>query len=396
MKRWIVLTAGVILQTVLGGVYAWSAFTPSLINNYGFSNSQAGFIFGLTIAVFTCVMVISGQLLSKFGPRIIAGTGALLFIAGYLFASLSNGSFYLVLLGIGVITGAGIGTAYVCPLTVTMKWFPNNKGLVTGIAVAGFGAGAVALSFAVQQLLYVAQWDVMAVFRFVGLAFGGVAFLSTMFLSDPSKPEEDGHDESAQKSTRAYILSVPFALLCLGMFSGTFAGLLAIGNLTPIMLRAGLGDNAATLSISLFALGNTAGRITWGQVHDRIGTRATVIVSLIFLGVFLLPLSLSLPTALMLLVVVLVGLGFGACFVVYASSIVDYFGIDFFPRLYPLCFLGYGVAGIIGPGFGGWVADTTGSFASAVLLSSVIVLVSAAVIAFVFRKYAPGNSSDSW
>ena len=142
MKRWVVLMAGVVLQTILGGVYAWSAFVPALTGEHGLSNGQCGMIFGVTIAVFSVVMIPGGRLLQTLGPRITAGIGALLFAAGYVVASFSGGDFWVLVLGIGCLTGAGIGAGYVCPLTVAMKWFPSNQGLVTGVAVAGCRGGA--------------------------------------------------------------------------------------------------------------------------------------------------------------------------------------------------------------------------------------------------------------
>jgi OFA family oxalate/formate antiporter-like MFS transporter len=161
------------------------------------------------------------------------------------------------------------------------------------------------------------------------------------------------------------------------MFAGTFAGLLVVGNLKPILLGSGLDGSVATWGISIFALGNAAGRIIWGQVHDRLGTRPSVLLSLATLGIALLAMArASSPTSLLLAAVGVSGLGFGACFVVYASSLVQHFGIHIFPHLYPLCFLGYGLAGLIAPGLGGWISDRVGSFAPAITLSAFMVFLS--------------------
>lgn len=374
MRKWIVLAAGVVLQAVLGGIYAWSAFVPPLVREYGLSKGQCGLIFGLTIAVFTVVMIPAGRMLRRTGPRIMAGLGAVLFGAGHLVASISDGNYLILLLGIGCLAGAGIGAGYVCPLTVAMKWFPRNRGLVTGVAVAGFGGGAIVLSFLVQFLLTAAQWDALQIFRFVGIVYGLVALGASLLLSEPATAETAaGKHESGVTSLKSCIRSGPFALLCLGMFASTFAGLLAVGNLKPIILEADLSSRVATLGISIFAVGNAAGRIIWGQVHDRMGSRPTVLLSLLTLALALSFFLFSLPAGLMLVVVMLSGIGFGACFVVYASAVVHTFGVQLFPYLYPICFLGYGVAGLTGPGLGGWVADTTGSFAVAILISLAII-----------------------
>ncbi len=385
--KWVVLCAGVMIQMILGGIYAWSEFVPLLTAGYGLSGSQCGLIFGATIAVFTCVMIPAGRLLQRRGVRLTASLGALLFATGYLLASLSQGSFLLLFFSLSLVTGAGIGLGYICPLTVSMQWFPDKKGLVTGVSVAGFGGGAVLLSAMAEHLLVDRAMDVMQVFRFIGLGSGLLALCSALLLREPPRGDKAGSARSAAaRSAPAGVLaSRSFLLLCLGMFCGTFAGLLVVGNLKPMVLSLGLKNAPATLAISLFALGNAMGRIGWGQAHDRLGTRGAVFLSLAFLGLSLL-LFLLPPTPLIVLAAVLLtGIGFGGCFVVYASSVVDLFGMDRFPRLYPICFLWYGLAALIGPPLGGMIADTTGSYGPAIVLSVLLVLTAAPLIWMLFQ-----------
>lgn len=373
---------------ILGGIYAWSEFVPLLTNEYGLTSSQCGLIFGATIAVFTSVMIPAGRFLQRHGARLTATVGAVLFSGGYLAASLSQGNFFLLFLSLSVITGAGIGFGYICPLTVCMQWFPNKKGLVTGVSVAGFGAGAILLSGVAEHLLVTRDMDVMHVFRFVGLGSGAIALCSALLMREP---QPDSHIQSHNAPVRPVLdfnllTSRNFLLLCLGMFCGTFAGLLVVGNLKPIALSLGLGSSTATLAISVFALGNAIGRIGWGQVHDRVGSRLAIFLSLAFLGLSMLLLLLPPVPSLVQAAVLFTGIGFGGCFVVYAASIVDQLGIDLFPRLYPICFLWYGLAALIGPPLGGIVADATGSYGISIAMSALFVLITAPLTWFLFQK----------
>lgn len=368
-NRWIVLAAGIIMQVILGGIYAWSTFSTYLIDDYSFTKGECGFIFGLTIGVFTLAMTFAGRLLTKKGPRLTASIGSLLFFAGYLLSSYSYGSFIMILLSLGLVAGAGIGFGYVCPLSVGMKWFPRNKGLVTGVAVAGFGGGAVLLSSVASSFLE-AGMDVMQFFRYYSIVSGIILLGASMFLSEP----ENGEEEKIISNGKSSIINLPFGINTLGMFAGTFAGLLIIGNLSPLAIKAGLSQKQAVFMISIFAIGNAIGRVTWGQLFDKLGYKS-IPLSLgsfaVFCTIFLLPL----PEMFLFVSVALMGFGFGANFVVYASSISGYFGVDAFAKLYPICFLAYGVAGIIGPGTGGYIADTTGSYNMALYISIAIVTV---------------------
>lgn len=387
--KWIVLAAGCLMQMILGGIYAWSEFVPLLRSGYGLTTSQCGLIFGATIAVFTSVMIPAGRFMQRRGARLTAVIGALLFTAGYVLASLSGGDFLLLLISLSLVAGAGIGFGYICPLTVAMQWFPDKKGLVTGISVAGFGAGAIFLSVVAEHLLVTRGMDVMHVFRSIGLGCGLVAVCSALLLREPPTANRVGSPKRADspKTVPASALtSRNFLLLCLGMFSGTFAGLLVVGNLKPLALSFGLGGSTATVAISVFALGNAMGRIGWGQVHDRFGSHATILLSQTFLGLSMLFFLLPSEPSLVLAAVLLTGIGFGGCFVVYASSVVEMFGISFFPRLYPICFLWYGLAALIGPSLGGTIADATGSYEISIALSAVFVLTTASLTWMAFRQ----------
>lgn len=361
-NRWVVLAAGIATQTVLGGIYAWSTFTPWLESGYGLSKGQCGFIFGLTIAVFTLAMNVAGRVLTNKGPRFTASVGAVLFMCGYFSASFSNGNFWGLLLGLGVIAGTGIGFGYVCPLSVGMKWFPKKKGLVTGVAVAGFGGGAVILS-SVAQYFLLEGMDILEFFRWFASLAGIILLFSASFLSDPTPRKKLPKPQSSEE-----VFTVPFAIITLGIFSGTFGGLLIVGNLTSFVLEAGFSKSMAVTAVGIFSIGNAVGRIAWGQIFDYFNYKS-IPLSLTCFAIFSFCLLSPLPTWLLLLVIGLLGFCFGSNFVVYASAVSNIFGPESFPRLYPVCFLAYGLAGSVGPGIGGYLADYTGSYRLAIIIS---------------------------
>jgi OFA family oxalate/formate antiporter-like MFS transporter len=369
MNKAIVVLSAVLVQLCLGGVYAWSAFVQPLRHEHGFSAAQTQLVFGAIIAVFTLTMVWAGRLLARWDPRGLTAMGGLLFGGGYWVASCSDGAFWPVLIGIGGGGGAGIGFGYVCALTLCIRWFPQRKGLATGIAVFAFGAGAILLSQLAETLLARPR-PVLEVFRVVGVAYGLCVVLAALGLHAP--PTSAQATTSKPTALRELGWDPFFWRLVAGMFAGTFAGLLVIGNLKPLGVEAGMSPALATLAITSLAVGNAVGRLLWGWISDRIGCRA-------------IPLSLAVLAAALLAVlavrhtgpgfvasVVLVGFGFGACFVLYAAQVAARYGATQFNHIYPWVFLAYGVAGVTGPPLGGWLFDLTHSYLTPIVLACLL------------------------
>ncbi|MFW6022987.1 MAG: MFS transporter [Halanaerobiaceae bacterium] len=359
MKRWFVLIASIVLQIILGGIYAWSVFVPALENNYNINAGRSSLIFGIAILVFTVVMIFAGKVLARKGPRYTAVIGALLYGIGYLTASFSAGNYYIILLGIGVITGAGIGFGYVCPLTTCIKWFPRRKGLITGFAVAGFGGGAIILTELVSYMQN-SGLDTLMIFRNIAIFTGIPAVLAALILSNPTTYDKNEVEENKEDEKVLPLLkhSVIIAMI-IGMFSGTFGGLLVVSNIKPIGLANDIVESYAELAISLFAVGNAAGRVLWGTVFDKVGKKA-IPISLVVLGFAALLLLSNLPV-IFNIGSILTGIAFGGCFVLYFLRIVDRFG-DLAGQLYPYVFLAYGISAVMGPALGGWIYDMTGIY----------------------------------
>lgn len=357
--RYLILLASFAVQLCLGGIYAWSTFVPRLIADHGLTTAQTQLVFGLLFGSFTVAMIFAGKLLERHGPRWLLATCGVLFFGGYLVAAMSGGAFALLVLGISGMAGVATGIGYVCPLSTCVKWFPNHKGLVTGIAVAGFGAGAIVLAFAAEAMIE-AGHGVLTIFGWMGAVYGGLILLAALVMRFPPQPAT--RLAAGAHGVRDAVGDGFFWALCTAMFCGTFAGLMIIGSLSPLARDYGISAGMAALSISSFAVGNGLGRIVWGRVVDRIGQRA-VVPSLLTLAIVV---AALIPTTVdpwvFALAACATGFGFGANFVVYAALTAERFGAHRVGDVYPLVFLSYGVAGITGPMLGGWLRDATGGY----------------------------------
>jgi OFA family oxalate/formate antiporter-like MFS transporter len=374
-RKYIVLLCGMLMQICLGGIYAWAVFVPALRETCGLSAAQTQMIFGSAVATWTLAMIFAGRALPRFGPRTIAGLAGLLFLSGSGMAALSGGNFWLLWLGFAGLIGPAIGCGYVCPLTLFVQWFPGHRGLATGLAVGSFGAGAI-LEANLAEFLLDAGWGPLTTLGWIGLIYGLLISLAALGLTAP--PERVLPGPVYARSLRELLADRPFRLVTLGIASGTFAGLLVIGNLKSIGLAGGLDPATCTIGVSLFAVGSAGGRVAWGWISDWVGPRTMPLSLLVLAGAVLLIYPASFAAVLFVPACVLVGFGYGACFVLYAAHIAGQYGVERVGAIYPLAFLAFGLSGIAGPVVGGWLFDTSGSYLSGILVATFVTLTGAA------------------
>lgn len=228
LKKSAITTASFIIMLCLGSVYAWSNFVPELTEKYNFQTWQTQLVFGVLIAVFPISMIIAGKMEKRFSPAILALISAVFFGMGYIISGFSEGNFYIILLGNGIMTGIVTGFGYLTALSTPVKWIPEKKRLITGLAAAGFGLAAVLMTFIAETFL-TRGWDVLKIFILIGISYGSVMLIASCFLKTPPI-------EKSQKQAKLseFLKSSHFIKLFLGICAGTFAGLLIIGNLKPI------------------------------------------------------------------------------------------------------------------------------------------------------------------
>src|SRR3954468_6435629 len=188
-NRWLIATAGVFFQVALGAVYAWSVFRVPLAKQFGWTISEITLTFTISIFVLGVNAFVGGLWLNRKGPRVVALTGGVLYGLGVFLASFSHSLTWLYL-SYGFIGGLGLGLAYIVPVAVLVKWFPDRRGLITGIAVGGFGAGALITAPLATHLIQ--RVGVLNTFAYLGIAYLAVTVVAGLFMHNPSdgwKPE---------------------------------------------------------------------------------------------------------------------------------------------------------------------------------------------------------------
>lgn len=353
----------------IGSIYAWSIIASEMIKDYSFSAAQSQTVFGFAILIFPLTMIIVGRSKLKSHPRLVGYLSGILFCMGYLLSGYSQGNFVLILLGTGILAGIGTGLGYWLALSFPVQCFPNKKGLVTGIVAAGFGLGAVFMS-EIAEVILIRGYDVLQLMKFLGFFYGLIILIFANFIYSICNVDDKNLENI---KTKSFILSGNFIKLFIGIFLGTFAGLLIIGSLRMIGSQYDIIDHIIVLGIAIFAVSNFLGRIFWGFISDYFKTNMIIFSNLLLQGIAILSLTLfSLTNVSYLFIVSLIGFGFGGNFVLFAKETAQIYGIKKLGQIYPFVFMGYAIAGITGPLSGGFLYDITGSYTSPIILASLM------------------------
>jgi MFS transporter, OFA family, oxalate/formate antiporter len=397
MNRWTVVIGALIVQICLGAIYAWSVFVEPL-ESLGFSRTQTQIIFSVALGTYALVMVFAGRLQDKIGPRKVALAGGIILGLGYIMAGLlgnkvdNDNLFWLTVFSIGVVGGAGIGFAYVCPIAAGLKWFPDKRGLITGLAVAGFGGGAYIFSRIASY--FIAEEGVIQAFLMLGIIFLVCIVLGSLLLKNPPPgwtpkgwtPEKSKKSIGTDYEWKDMIKTSNFWFLWLMFAFGAASGLMVIGHIKPFGIASGVSAETAGAAVGILAIFNATGRIVWGVISDKIG-RGNAMVVMFFLQAIMMFILIKMGCEEITLAIAAawIGFNFGGNFTLFPSTTADFFGTKNIGVNYALVFTAFGVAGIVGPILGGKVFDATGSYSAAFIAAGVLCVISS-VLGLKVRK----------
>jgi OFA family oxalate/formate antiporter-like MFS transporter len=385
-NRWVVAIAGVFLQIALGAVYAWSVFRVPLAKQFGWSISEVTLTFTISIFVLGIAAFFGGLWLNRKGPRIVALTGGTLYGLGVFLASFSAHKLWWLYLSYGLIGGIGLGFGYIVPVAVLVKWFPDRRGLITGIAVGGFGAGALVTAPLATRLIQTV--GVLSTFAYLGLAYLAVTVVSGFFMQNPPdgwRPEgwTPTASQTSQRAGHDYTLSEALKTwqwyaLWLLLFLNTCAGISIISQEAPIFQElTGVSAVVAGGMVGVASLGNAVGRVLWAWVSDLITRRATFFVMFLVQILLFWFLPNVAAATLMTIVTFVVLMCYGGGFGTMPAFTADYFGPKNVGPIYGLMLTAWGFASAFGPLFIARMRETTGSYSGALRVIAGVMAVSA-------------------
>ena len=383
-NRWSIALAGVLMQMALGAVYAWSVFRTPLVNHFGWTAPQVTLTFTITIFILGISAFPGGLWLNRKGPRIVAITGGLLYGAGVFLASLTDSLGWLYLT-YGLLGGIGLGFGYIVPVAVLVKWFPDRRGLITGIAVGGFGAGALVTAPVATRLIQ--SVGVLRTFAYLGLAYLVIVPAAGLFMRNPpsgwvpegwTPPARSLTSRSVKDFTLQEALRTrQWWLLWLMLFLNVSAGISLISQQAPLYQElAGVSALVAASMVGVVSIGNAVGRVFWAWLSDVTGRAAT------FAAIFLLQAGLfwMLPdvrsAALLTLISFVILMCYGGGFGTMPAQVADYFGPKNVGPIYGLMLTAWGFASVFGPLLMAEMRETTGSYRATLHIIALVMAIS--------------------
>ena len=400
-KRWLTLLASCMINLCIGSVNAWSVFSSPMaeyLSGFAPAALTAGsmaIVFTLANGVSPFTMITGGAINDKLGPKWAVFIGGLLEGGGMILASFSH-SLPMVVIGYGVISGLGMGLVYSCTIGNTIKLFPDKRGLAGGLATATYGLSSTVISPLANALI--GTIGVMPAFRTLGIVYVLVICIGAFLIvrcPDGYAPkgwahaQVDAGDETANLSWRQMLRSPVFYSMLLMLLCGAFFGLMTISQASPIAQNM-IGMSAATASVvvAVLALFNAGGRLLCGSLSDHFGILRTLVAALLLaiVGLLLLFTCRTGSTIQFVVGICIVGVCFGAFMGIFPGFTASLFGSKNNSVNYGIMFIGFALAGLLGPSAVGTIYSRSGSYQPAFLIAILLAVLGIGA-AFLFQWF---------
>ncbi|MDH3207203.1 MAG: OFA family MFS transporter [Gemmatimonadota bacterium] len=372
--RWLLAGAAVLVQLALGAVYAWSVFVNPFIDQMGWSRTQTTLPFTVAIGVIFIGTLVGGRIQDRIGPRPVVLVGGVIYSIGMMLASLveTPDQLWLLILTYGLIAGLGLGAGYIVPIAMLVKWFPDRRGLITGIAVAGFGAGALITAPVANRLIDPA--DVSATFLPLGIAYLVATLIGGSFFRNPPEGYAvPGFEPSAARvaaTSDSYLLGEalrsPQWYRLTGILTlNVTAGIALVSQAAPAAVAiAGMSAASAAGLVGILGIFNGAGRVLWGWGSDHMGRMPAFVTMFAIQVVCFVVLPVAGSTALFSVIAALVYLCYGGGFGTMPAAAADFFGPKNAGAIYGAMIVAWSLGGVVGPLAIAAIVDATGGFST--------------------------------
>lgn len=388
-RPWLIVLGTVIAQLGLGTIYTWSLFNQPLVNKFGWDLSKVALTFSITSFALAFSTLFAGKLQDKLGIRkLISIAGIIMGIGLMLTSKVTSISMLYVLAGL--IVGAADGIAYITTLSNCIKWFPEKKGLISGISVGAYGTGSLVFKYINASLI--SYKGVSGAFLYWGIMTMILILTGAQLLKDASSETVTVNNSSKEnnftvremlKTRQAYLLFIVFFTACM-------SGLYLIGIVKDIGVQlAGLKPAVAANAVAMVAIFNTSGRIVLGALSDKVGRLKVVLFTLTATAVAVFVLSfVHLNYAIFFVCVAGIAFCFGGNITVFPAIVGDFFGLKNHSKNYGIIYQGFGLGALSGS----FIAALMGGFKPTFMVVGILCIISIIIVATI---KAPVKSTEN-
>ncbi|WP_077617614.1 OFA family MFS transporter [Bacillus sinesaloumensis] len=392
-NRWLIAASAVGIHLSIGSVYAWSVFTKPLQNQFGWDLTDISLTFSIAILFLGLSAAYLGHFVEKYGPRASGLLAAIFFGVGITGAGLAIQLESLTLLYIfyGVLGGIGLGVGYIAPVSTLVKWFPDRRGMATGLAIMGFGFASLISSPIMQKLIETV--GIANTFYILGVSYFVIMVLSSLYLAPPeagwmpagfkekvSNGTTKLKQDLSQLTANEAIKTKRFYYLWLMLFINVTCGIAIISAASPLAQESvGLTAVAAAALVGVLGAFNGLGRIGWASVSDYLG-RPNTYTTFFIIQVIAFPLLPYVSNPLLFQVLLaLIYTCYGGGFAAIPAYIGDLFGTKQLGAIHGYILTAWAAAGLAGPMFASWIRDTTGSYTQSLTVFTALFAVALAI-----------------
>lgn len=395
-NRAVPVVASIAIQMCLGTAYIWSVFQTG-IANYLFSgnNANAALTFSLLLAILSVGSAFGGKIQDKIGPKPVIITGGVILAIGFFLSSLVKpGAPWLIWVTYGGLGGIGMGFIYSTTIACCQKWFPDKRGLISGIIVSALGFGGVIFTPVAESLIKALGKNVEGIgelktFALLALIFIVVATIGGLFIVNPPEnykpkgwtPPAPKAGALIQQFSPLEMLKTPqYYMITFTLMLACMAGLMMIGFAKPIAQAKGITPEVAAVGVMIISIFNSLGRLFWGWVSDKLGRKRTIIILLV-LSACIIPLVSFTKGYMILVLIGVIGFSYGGFLGTFPAITADYFGTKNMGSNYGFVLVGFGIGAVASSYIAGYYRDIAKAAGNIELMLPAFIIASAAAVA---------------